>query len=74
MCDPALKDSQTKLTRALRKALRNGQTGEQWEGGFPRYIWCRVDGTVCEARLSNRGNGEYKGYPLEDDEIGDLQV
>ena len=74
MCDPALKGQQRKLTCALRKAILNGQIGELWEGEFPRYVWCRVDGTICEARLSNRAKGEYKGYPLEDDEMDGLTL
>jgi hypothetical protein len=36
------------------------------EGDFPRYVWKRVGGRVYEARLSNSGLGQYKGYPIED--------
>ncbi|MDE0161214.1 MAG: hypothetical protein OXL98_05695 [Acidimicrobiaceae bacterium] len=52
----------------LRSAIRAGSTGEPWEGGFPRYVWHREWDTVFEARLVNRGNGSYKGYPLKDRE------
>ena len=52
----------------LRSAIRAGSTGAPWEGGFPRYAWHQQDGTVFEARLVNRGNGSYKGYPLNEDE------
>ena len=69
-----LRNSRCRLTRALRQAIRDGQVGEQWEGEFPRYVWCRIDGTICEARLTNRGKGEYKGYPLEDEEVGELDI
>ena len=51
-------------TSWLRSAIRSGSTGDQWEGGFPRYVWHRHDDTVFEARLVNRGDGTYKGYPL----------
>ena len=74
MCDHNLRDSQDRLTEALREAVRKGQTGELWEGGFPRYVWARLDGTVHEARLINRERGQYKGYPLTDDEVGELGV
>ena len=74
LCDPMLRNSRCRLTRALRQAIRDGQVGEQWEGEFPRYVWCRIDGTICEARLTNRGKGEYKGYPLEDEEVGELDI
>ena len=52
----------------LRSAIRRGAVGEDWEGGFPRYVWHKEGGTVFEARLVNRGNGSYKGYPLREDE------
>lgn len=43
LCDASLKDSQKELTTALREAIRNGQVGECFEGGFPRYVWCRIE-------------------------------
>lgn len=56
------------VTGWLRAAIRAGSTGAPWESGFPRYVWHREQDTVFEARLVNRGNGAYKGYPLERDE------
>ena len=52
----------------LRSAIRRGAMGAPWEGEFPRYVWYKRDNTVFEARLVNRGNGSYKGYPLDKDE------
>ena len=52
----------------LRSAIRDGSTGGPWEGDFPRYAWHKEAATVFEARLVNRGDGSYKGYPLNDDE------
>ena len=52
----------------LRTAIGKGATGELWEEGFPRYAWYKTKDTVFEARLTNRGNGSYKGFPLEVDE------
>jgi hypothetical protein len=52
----------------LRSAIERGAVGEYWEGAFPRYVWYKHEGTVYEARLINSGTGEYKGYPLSDDE------
>jgi hypothetical protein len=44
--------------------------GGQWEQGFPRYVWFKENATTCyEARLTNAGKGEYKGYPLAKDEF-----
>lgn len=55
-------------TRWLQSAVRSGSTGDRWEGGFPRYVWHRQGDTVFEARLINRGDGSYKGYPLSEHE------
>jgi hypothetical protein len=52
----------------LKESIRKGLVGEFWEGEFPRYVWYRDGSTLYEARLVNRGTGEYKGYPLEPDE------
>ena len=48
----------------LRCAVRRGAVGDEWEGRFPRKIWYKDGDTVYEGRLVNRGNGEYKGYPI----------
>jgi hypothetical protein len=50
----------------LRNAFRAGDVSADLDGGFPRYAWSRVDGQVYEARLSNAGLGEYKGYPIHE--------
>jgi len=42
--------------------------GEPCEGEYPRYVWYKEGDALYEGRLVNRGRGEYKGYPLEDDE------
>ena len=52
------------VTEWLRSAIRRGSTGAPWEGGFPRYVWHKDGDTVFEARLVNRSDGSYKGYPL----------
>ena len=52
----------------LRSAIRRGAIGAPWEGGFPRYVWYKDDGTVFEGRLVNRELGSYKGYPLNKNE------
>ena len=53
-------------TRLLRLAITEARVSMIWEHGYPRYVW-HLDGDVLyEARLTNSGNGEYHGYPLED--------
>ncbi|HPG66156.1 MAG TPA: hypothetical protein PLO37_04865 [Candidatus Hydrogenedentes bacterium] len=67
-CDKALVGREDDIAGWLRRAIGNGWIGAPWEGEFPRYAWHRVDDVVFEARLVNRDTGEYKGYPLEEDE------
>lgn len=59
---------QDELTDYIRRAIRSGQTGALWEGGFPRYAWLDIDGTCFEARQLGPGSGQYKGYALTDDQ------
>jgi hypothetical protein len=57
-----------KVFQWLRAAVRDGQLSAQTEGDFPRYAGRRIEGQVYEARLSNSGLGQYKGYPIDDGE------
>lgn len=50
----------------LREAVAAGDVSASLDGEFPRYAWKRVDSRVYEARLSNSGLGEYKGYPIQE--------
>jgi hypothetical protein len=50
----------------LREAVTEGSVSAALEGEFPRYVWKRVGDQVYEARLSNSGLGQYKGYPIKD--------
>ncbi len=52
----------------LRTAVEAGDVSAALGGDFPQYVWARVDGRVYEARLSNSGQGQYKGYPITDSE------
>ncbi|MGY4198902.1 hypothetical protein ACVI1L_004711 [Bradyrhizobium sp. USDA 4516] len=54
-------------TEALRRAISEAKVSCYWEGaGFPRYVWYLDGDVLYEARLTNRENGEYHAYPLED--------
>jgi hypothetical protein len=68
ICDPAFHDRQADLQQWLRNAIRNRQFNDYWEKGFPRYVWSRVGDTVFIAR--HTGNGQYKGWQLEDQDEG----
>ena len=64
ICDPKLADSQDQITGWLRDSVRRVQVSGVWDGEFPKYVWGEVDGQLYEARLVNREQGQYKGYPL----------
>ncbi|MCB9766704.1 MAG: hypothetical protein H6751_12390 [Candidatus Omnitrophica bacterium] len=59
---------QEQLTNWIREAIRIGCVGGCWKGRFPKYAWFRDREVVYEGRLVNKGNGDYKGYALTDDE------
>jgi len=61
--------AQEDLTAWLKKAIRAGHVGGLIEGGFPRYVWYRAGNRVFEGRLTNQVKGEYKGYPIDQDEV-----
>lgn len=56
------------VTEWLRSAILSGQIGSPVEGEFPRYVWYRHNDTLYEGRLVNKESGQYKGYPLGEDE------
>lgn len=70
-CDPAFKGQEDMLTEWLREGLRAGDIGAPWKIDFPRYVWVR-QGDVCyEAYATNHQLGQYKGYPLDPNEVPD---
>ena len=48
------------------EAIQRECVGSVFEGDFPKYAWGWLDGQLYEARLTNRSQGFYKGYPLEE--------
>jgi len=72
-CPSALNRSPRTPTKWLRSAFEKGYLGGIWEGNFPRYAWFfdASHAIVFEARLVNSGDGSYKGYPLNEDEVPD---
>lgn len=64
-CDPRYTEFEP-ITDVLREGVRRRCTSAVFEGDFPKYVWGWLDGQLYEARLVNRGQGTYKGYPLEE--------
>ena len=67
-CESALNGRLHEIQGWLRHAFEVHCLGGPWEGEFPRYAWCKVGESVFEARLVNRGLGQYKGWQLEREE------
>jgi hypothetical protein len=55
------------VTDWLKMAIRKGDISATLDL-FPEYVWIRIEGQVFEARLSNSVLGQYKGYPILDNE------
>ncbi len=53
----------------LRRAIAAGRVRGPHENGWPRDAYHREGDTIFEARLTNREKGEYKGYPIEPDQL-----
>ncbi len=68
LCDAGFHNQQREITERLKDSVREGNVGAPWENDFPRYVWGTIDGQCYEARLVNKEAGQYKGYPLKNDE------
>lgn len=57
---------QVEVERWLRAAILAANYSEFFDGNYPRYAWYRDEQSCItyEARLVNREQGSYKGYPL----------
>ncbi|MCW5556016.1 MAG: hypothetical protein KIS67_28145 [Verrucomicrobiae bacterium] len=56
------------LEKQLKKAINDGKVSAMHLGGFPKQVWCRIEGRVYEGFLIEQGQGTYKGYPLDQEE------
>jgi hypothetical protein len=66
-CDPAITRDQAQ--EALQVAITSRCVSADFESGFPRYVWSRLNGRPYQGRLLNAGKGEYKGWPIEEFEL-----
>ena len=57
-------------TAWLRQAIRSGQYKfVRGDLDFPKHVWYRDEtGKIWYGRCSNRESGEYKGWPIEEEE------
>lgn len=66
-CPPTL--TREAAEAALQRAVRLRNVSAQFEGGYPRYAWARIEGRPYIARLINQESGAYKGWPIEEIEL-----
>jgi hypothetical protein len=64
-CEPSMTRDVAGNTRALREGILRQCVSQEFEDGFPRYVWTRIGDEVYEARHINGPLGTYKGYRLE---------
>jgi hypothetical protein len=64
-CDPRVIDFEA-ITVVLQEAITRGCSGAQFDGDFPRHLWGWMDGRLYQARLTNRVQGWYKAWPIEE--------
>ncbi len=66
-CDPSLGDAE-EFARWIREGVKSNMFSEELQEGFPKYVWIERDGEWFEARLVNKTQGQYKGYPILESE------
>jgi hypothetical protein len=64
LCDVSHVRTREEAQRLLEEAFRSGFVDARRDGVWPKVVWVVADGHVFEARLENRGQGTYHGYPL----------
>ncbi|MGL5096323.1 MAG: hypothetical protein ACRDD1_12080, partial [Planctomycetia bacterium] len=61
-CDHFAQEDWPRLLEALQAGIRFG-----FVGGFPERVWVWINDVLHEARLSNKGMGDYHGFPVNDE-------
>ena len=69
LCPLTSSDDKRRATQWVRSAIASGQY-RFYEGDqdFPKKIWHRADGRIWYGLCVNQGQGEYKGWPIEEQE------
>ena len=69
ICDLVTEADRRRATEWVRAAIRSGQykflEGDQ---DFPKHVWYQADGRGWFGFCTNPAAGEYKGWPMEEDE------
>jgi len=64
-CDNFAESDWHQLLETLQEAIKAPCVDQEFRGDFPARAWAYVNGTLHEARLTNRATGQYHAFPLE---------
>jgi hypothetical protein len=69
ICDLVAEEDRSRATAWVRAAIERGQF-EFFEADqdFPKHVWYQADGRGWFGFCINPAAGEYKGWPMEEDE------
>jgi hypothetical protein len=69
ICPLTTKDDRDRATGWVQSAIRSRQCRfYQGDINFPKAIWHQADGQIWMGYRTNDGLGEYKGWPIEEEE------
>lgn len=69
LCPLTTKEEQHLATEWVRLAIANGHYRFfKTDKDFPKKIWHRANGKIWYGVCINQGKGEYKGWPIEEQE------
>ena len=69
VCPLTTDEDRKQATEWVRQAIINGQYKfHEADQEFPKKIWHRANGRIWYGLCLNAGNGEYKGWPIEEQE------
>lgn len=70
VCPLTTQDERARAVHMLRSAIRAGQyTFVEGDGDFPKKIWYSDSGEGWQAYCINKETGQYKGWPVNEDEL-----
>ena len=69
ICLLTTETARIRATGWVRSAITAGQClFSQEDKNFPKWIWHEADGQIWMGYLVNDGLGQYKGWPIDEDE------
>ena len=69
LCPLTTEKDRARATEWVRQAIANGQYKfHEGDKEFPKKIWHRADGRIWFGLCFNQGSGEYKGWPVGEQE------